>query len=382
MNKNLLKQTILVVDDVPENIDVLRNILESKYRIKAAFNAKKALSIAMSEPHPDLILLDIMMPGLDGHQVCIQLKTNDLTKKIPVIFVTAKGEIEDETHGFQIGAVDYITKPVSAPIVLARVETHLASHDQNRVLEGKVEERTLQLKNALQKLKKSSLDTIYRLSRAAEYKDEDTGSHLLRMSRYSAAIAEEMNLNDETVESILFAAPMHDIGKIGIPDQILLKPGKLDAHEWKLMKQHTDIGAQILDGSDEDIIKLGETIALTHHEKWDGSGYPKKLAGSSIPLVGRIVAIGDVFDALTSQRPYKEPFSLDKSFSIILENRGKHFDPNVVEAFFAVKDNILAIKETYNDSSEGSQFLKISRGLKIETDGYWLRQTSSLDANF
>ena len=204
----------------------------------------------------------------------------------------------------------------------------------------------------MKKLKEASLDTIHRLARAAEYKDKDTGAHIIRMSNYSATVARKMGLNDRTVEAILYAAPMHDVGKIGTPDQILLKPGKLDPDEWEIMKQHTSNGGRILEGSSAGFIKLAEVIALTHHEKWDGSGYPDGLKGSKIPLIGRVVAIGDVFDALTSKRPYKEAFPLDIAYGIIRESRGSHFDPDVVDAFFSIEDEILSIKERYKDKDD------------------------------
>lgn len=350
MNESPKPQTILVVDDTPENIDILNEILGGTYNIKVAGNGETGLKIASSKNPPDLILLDVMMPGIDGYEVCRRLKANESTKKIPVIFVTTKGEVEDETTGFQLGGADYITKPVSPPIVRERVKTHLALYDQNRVLEEKVQERTIQLKQALDGLKRASLDTIYRLSRAAEYRDEDTGTHILRMSNFSAAIARKMGLSEEVVESLLYAAPMHDIGKIGIPDRILLKPGKLDPDEWDIMKRHSRYGSSILEGSNQGFIKLGETIASTHHEKWDGSGYPSGLKGKEIPIEGRVVALGDVFDALTSKRCYKPPLPLEDAYKIIKDGKGSVFDPEVVDAFFAVEDEILHIKEKYKDS--------------------------------
>jgi len=205
------------------------------------------------------------------------------------------------------------------------------------------------LKNALGRIKAAALDTIYRLSRASEYKDQDTGAHIKRVSCYSAAIARQMGLDENTVETILYAAAMHDLGKIGIPDLILMKPDKLDPLEWEIMKQHSVIGARILERSDAAFISLGEVIARFHHEKWDGSGYPEGLKGIEIPIAGRITAIADVFDALTSRRPYKEPFSVEKAFAIIREGRGSHFDPDVVDAFFAIQDNVLTIQEQYRD---------------------------------
>jgi putative two-component system response regulator len=345
------KWKVLVVDDEPNNLQLLRQILQDQYQLSFATDGAKALDVAR-KLKPDIILLDIMMPEMDGYETCRQLKADPVTAKIPVIFVTAMGEVDDERHGFEVGGVDYITKPVSAPIVQARVRTHLSLYDQNRVLEEMVQQRTKQLREAFETIKNASLDTIHRLSRAAEFKDEDTGAHIIRMSNYSAAVARKMGLKEKTVESILYAAPMHDIGKIGTPDHILLKPGKLDPAEWEIMKQHTINGGRILEGSDKGFIKLGEIIALTHHEKWDGSGYPKGLKGKETPKVGRIVAIADVFDALTTKRPYKEPFPIDKSFAIIKEGSGDHFDPAVVEAFFSVEDEILSIKEKYRDEDQ------------------------------
>jgi putative two-component system response regulator len=262
--------------------------------------------------------------------------------------VTSRGEIEDEEKGFKIGAVDYITKPVSPPIVRERVKIHLSLYDQNRSLENKVQERTGQLRKALETVKLNSLDTIFRLSRAAEFKDEDTAGHIQRISQYAAKITEKLNFNHKVVEAILYAAPMHDIGKIGVPDHILLKPGKLNPDEWEIMKQHTVYGARILEGAGRGFIALGEVIALTHHEKWDGSGYPRGLEGKRIPLAGRITAIADVFDALISARPYKKPCSVDRALGIIEKGRKTHFDPQVVDAFFSIKDKILFIKTKYD----------------------------------
>ena len=349
------KWKVLVVDDEPNNLQLLGQILQDQYQLSFATDGAKALDVAW-KAKPDIILLDIMMPGMNGYETCRRLKADPETSKIPVIFVTAMGEMEDERRGFEVGGVDYITKPVSAPIVQARVRTHLALYDQNRLLEQVVQQRTKQLRQAFQKLETYSLDSIYRLTRASEYKDEDTGAHIRRMSHYSAAVARQMGLGENVTKSILYGAPMHDVGKIGIPDRILLKPGKLDTDEWEIMRQHTTFGGKILEGAKAGYLKLGEVIALTHHEKWDGSGYPKGLKGKEIPKAGRIVAVADVFDALTTKRPYKEPFSLDKSYDIIREGQGKHFDPEVVDAFFAVEDEILAIKERYKDEGESILF--------------------------
>ncbi len=346
------KQTILVVDDVVENIDIMAQVLSPLYQIKVALRGERALSIAGSTPPPDLILLDIMMPGMDGYEVCRQLKENPDTRDIPVVFVTAMDEEANEKLGFDLGGVDFISKPISPSIVRARVKNHLALYDQNRVLAQRVYEKTALLQKALEDIRTSSLETIHRLTHAAEYRDEDTGEHIQRMSNYAAAVARQLSINETTVNWLLHAAPMHDVGKIGIPDQILLKPGKLNDQEWVVMKQHTVIGGKILSGSRAGYIRLGKVIALTHHEKWDGSGYPRGLKGRNIPILGQITAIADVFDALTTRRPYKEPFSLEKSFAIIREGRGNHFSPDVVDAFFDITDEILSIKEKYNHEQE------------------------------
>ena len=334
------KQTVLVVDDTPENIDVLSGILRSDYKVKAALNGEKALKIAQSDSPPDIILLDIMMPEMDGYEACQKLKMNPKTQKIPVIFVTAKSEIEDETKGLELGAVDYITKPVSPPIVMARVHTQLALYDQSRELERKVRQRT-------EELNETRLEIIRRLGRAAEYRDNETGMHVIRMSHYSRLIAEAMSANEEWVELIFNSAPMHDIGKIGIPDAILLKPDKLNDGEWDIMKKHPEFGEKIIGDHPSDLLKMAKEIALRHHEKWDGSGYPTGLKGEKIPLSARIVALADVFDALTTERPYKPAWPVEKAVHFIDENSGTHFDPDLIPLFHVALPEILEIKETY-----------------------------------
>jgi putative two-component system response regulator len=353
------KSKILIVDDNERNLRLIEAMLfPLGYEVILAQDGEEALE-KVKEVSPDVILLDIMMPKMDGFEVARQLKEKEDTSIIPIVMVTALREVEDRVKALEAGADDFLTKPIEKTELRARVSSLLKvkaynDHMRNyqKELEAEVTRRTEQLRQAFEKIKEASLDTIYRLSRAAEYKDEDTGAHIQRMSHYAAAVAGKMGLNRETVETILYAAPMHDVGKIGIPDYILLKPGKLDTNEWVIMKQHTVIGAKILEGSEAQFIELAKVIALSHHEKWDGSGYPKGLKGSKIPLAGRITAIADVFDALTSKRPYKEPFSLERSFNIIKESRGSQFDPEVVDAFFAVEDEILSIREKYKDEHE------------------------------
>ena len=336
------RATVLVVDDTAENIDVLFGILKEHYKVRAARNGEKALKIANSDSPPDLILLDIMMPGMDGYAVCVQLKSHLPPRHIPVIFCTAMSDVADEAHGFEVGAVDYVTKPISPPVVLARVKTHLALHDQNRDLERQVRERTAELES-------TRLDVIRCLGKAAEYKDDNTGAHVVRMSFYSRVIGKALGMTDADADMLMHAAPMHDVGKIGTPDAILKKPGKLDSDEWEVMKEHVINAEKILGEQRSELLKMAKTIALTHHEKWDGSGYPDGLSGEDIPLVGRIAALADVFDALSSKRPYKEAWPIEKVVDIIQSESGKHFDPRLVELLIDNLDECLAFRELHSD---------------------------------
>lgn len=347
------KAKILVVDDEDRNLRLMTLLLTSfGYDVLTASNGEEALEKVHDIP-PDVILLDVMMPQIDGLEVARQLKREEETKIIPIVMVTALNEVEDRVKALEAGADDFLNKPVDKTELRARVQSLLkvkACNDHMRnyqkELETEVAKRTIQVRQALKKLKEVSLESICHLCRAAEYKDENTGDHIKRMSHYASAVARKMGLNKQTVEDLLYTAPMHDAGKIGIPDHILLKPGKLDDKEWEIMKQHTIIGAQILAGSGAKFIKLAQIIAISHHEKWDGTGYPEGLKGPRIPLVGRIAAIADVFDALTSSRPYRmKPFSLEEAFHYIKKERGRHFAPEVVDAFFAAEGEILLIKE-------------------------------------
>jgi putative two-component system response regulator len=348
----------LVVDDQPRNIELLEAYLVPQgYDIVTAASGEDALGKLAAHPI-DLILLDVMMPGMDGLEVTRRVRQDDLRRLLPIVLVTALREKEDRVKGIEAGCDDFISKPIDRSELLARVRSLLKVKAYNdlmsryrRELETEVAKRTEDLRCALKKVEAASLETIHRLCMAAEYRDEDTGAHIERMSHYAAALARRMGLDEHTVETILYAAPMHDVGKIGIPDRILLKPSKLDAAEWETMKQHTVIGAKILSGSDAEFIRLGETIARSHHEKWDGSGYPDGLKGTEIPIAGRIAAVADVFDALTSKRPYKEPFSVERSLATITEGRGSHFDPEAVDAFLAIQEEILAIKKQYGDDT-------------------------------
>ncbi|GAB7219526.1 two-component system response regulator [Vibrio comitans] len=335
------KPLLLIVDDTAENIDVLAGLLKQDYRIRIATNGELALKLARAMPLPDLILLDIMMPEVDGFEVCKQLKSQSNTQHIPIIFVTAKISAEDEIKGLQLGAVDYIGKPIVPPIAKQRIETHLALSNQNKQLYSKVKEQT-------RVIKQTNVELLKRLGRAAEYKDNETGMHVLRMANYAYILARSCGMSDEHADILKEAAPMHDIGKIGIPDSILLKPGKLDPEEWDVMRTHVQIGVDILgDCEDSKLMEMARTVALTHHEKWDGSGYPNGLEGEYIPLVGRICAIADVFDALTSARPYKQPWSVEDALQFLDEQKNKHFDAELVDLFLEQEVKVREIMHKY-----------------------------------
>ena len=324
---NSPQSLILIVDDEANNLQVLRHILQDDYRLVFAKSGVKALELVNKEK-PDLILLDVMMPEMSGHEVCRILKTQPHTRSIPVIFVTALSDINDEKLGFELGAVDYITKPVSPPIVRARIKNHLSLVRVEELLETR-------------------LQIVQTLGLAAEYKDNETGLHVIRMSHYAQILARAAGFNDADAERILHAAPMHDVGKIGIPDAILRKPGKLDADEWQVMQTHAEIGGRIIGQHDDGLLKMAHDIAVSHHEKWDGSGYPAGLAGTDIPLEGRIVAIADVFDALTSERPYKKAWPVEQAVQLLRDEAGKHFDPELVPLFIEQLAEILHIKEQW-----------------------------------
>ena len=320
---------LLLVDDEPTNLQVLRHVLQADYRLLFATDGARALQVAR-EQLPQLILLDIMMPGMDGYAVCRALKADPATAGIPVIFITALDDSQDETAGFDVGGVDYLTKPVSPPVVRARVRTHLSLV-------------------RMEELRETRLQIVQRLGRAAEYKDNETGMHVIRMSHFSKLPALAAGCSPAWAEDLLNAAPMHDVGKIGIPDAVLRKPGPLDAAEWDTMRRHPEIGAEIIGEHPSGLLQLAREIALAHHEKWDGSGYPRGLAGEAIPVSARIVAVADVFDALTTRRPYKEPWPVQDALDHITAQAGKHFDPALVALFAPLVPQLLEIRARWSD---------------------------------
>lgn len=360
------RQTILVVDDTPENVIILGELLQPYYRVRVASSGARALQIAALDPKPDLILLDVMMPEMDGYAVLTQLRADPATRNIPVIFVTAMDTLEDEQRGFDLGAVDYITKPLRPAIVLARTRAHLELkqardwlREQNTFLEAEVARRLSE--NLL--IQEASIRALARL---AETRDSETGNHLRRTQEYVRVLAKQLQsrprfaalLSDHNIELIARSAPLHDIGKVGIPDHILLKPGKLTPEEWEVMKTHAQLGSEAIGQAERDAEKpvefftLAKEITRWHHEKWDGSGYPDGLAGEAIPVSARLMALADVFDALICRRVYKPPMPFTQARDIIVAERGRHFDPEIVDAFLAVFAKFEAIAEQYGDSDE------------------------------
>ena len=355
--------TVLVVDDTPENLTLMGALLRDHFMVKVANNGEKALKIAMSDTPPDLVLLDIMMPGTDGYEVCRRLKATAATRDIPVIFLTARSDPDDERMGLALGAVDYITKPISPPILLARVNTHLALkatadflRDKSAYLEREVALRTLEVQ-AIQDV------TIMAMTSLAETRDNETGNHIRRIQLYVKALAERLRnhprfeavLNERMIELLYKSAPLHDIGKIGIPDSILLKPGKLTVEEFEVMKTHTTLGRKAIEDAERRLgmrvafLSVSKEIAYSHQEKWDGSGYPQGLAGDQIPVSAHLMAVADVYDALINKRVYKAAFSHDQASSTIVKGKGTHFDPDMVDAFVDIAEDFRSIAQKYPD---------------------------------
>jgi len=394
MSQSAIKHTILVVDDVPENLDVLGDLLQPQYRVRVATSGKRALEVARSQPSPDMILLDVMMPEMDGYAVIKVLRDNAATRDIPVIFVTAMDADEDEERGLGLGAVDYITKPIRPAIVLARVNAHMELKqardwlkNQNRFLEDEIARR-MRDNQLMQDV------SIRALASLAEARDMEAGQHIRRTQAYVEVLTTHLRLHprfitflsDTMAQMVVKAAPLHDIGKVGIPDSILLKPGRLTVEEFEIMKTHSVVGGDAIDMAMRDVLSEAEfeilrnhgyiggnapdsagvefesatlsflavakEIAMWHHEKWDGSGYPDGLNGDDIPIPARLMALADVFDALSSRRIYKEPMPFDAAVRLIIEGSGKHFDPDIVDAFIANKEMFLEILQRHADTEE------------------------------
>lgn len=360
------RATVLVVDDTPNDLSLIANLLKDDYRVLVGSQGEACLALAQTVKPPDLILLDIMMERLDGYETCRQLKLNPATRNIPVIFLTGKTGIEDEQKGFELGAVDYITKPVSPPIVLARVATHLSLkrnadflRDKNEWLQAELSKRDRQM-TAIQDV------TILTMASMAETRDIETGNHIRRTQHYVRALAERLRdnprfsafLTPDNIDTLFKSAPLHDIGKVAIPDRILLKPGKFTPEEFEIMKTHTTLGweaitnAERMLGTQAEFLSMAKDIALFHQEKWDGSGYPEGRSGDDIPVAARLMAVADVYDALISERIYKKAMSHEAAAAIIVQGKGSHFDPDLVDAFVAIQSDFRHIAARYADSPE------------------------------
>jgi len=340
--------TVLVVDDESMNRDLVAAVLGKEgYAILHAQNGEEALEV-LANKAVDVILMDVMMPVMDGFEAVRRIKAEEALKNIPIIMLTALSDKNSLKESLKLGANEFLSKPFEIDELKIRIKNMVTIKRYQDSLEEIVAVRTKELKAALESLKESERDVIATLVKASEFKDTDTAEHIERMSLYAHFIAKKLGFNEGEQELILCAAPMHDVGKIGIPDSILLKPGKLTEDEFEIMKSHAKIGFEILSVRENSILKAGREIALSHHEKWDGSGYPNSIAGEQIPIFGRIVAIADVFDALGTKRPYKEPFGDDECFRIIQEGRGSHFDPTLVDLFLEHKDEILRLKASFD----------------------------------
>ncbi len=356
---------VLVVDDTPGNLVVLGELLAPSYDVRIANSGERALQAAVTEPHPDLVLLDIMMPGMDGYEVLRQLKADERTADIPVVFITALDHDEDEAHGLALGATDYITKPLRPAIVLARVRSQLELKDARDLLRDRNAWLDAEVRRRLRQNQTIQDVSMRALASLAEARDQETGNHIMRTQGYVGELARQLAtsprhaqaLTPDLVEMYTKAAPLHDIGKVGIPDYVLGKRGKLDAAEWEIMKTHAQVGAEAIwravehepDHEGIEFLYHAMDIARSHHERWDGSGYPDGLEGEAIPLSARLMALADVLDALISRRAYKEPLSFEDAVTIITAGRGSHFDPDIVDAFLAREEQFRAIVRRYRD---------------------------------
>ena len=363
------KPTVLVIDDAPDNLALMSGLLKDSYQVRVAQHGEMGLKVALTSPPPDLILLDIMMPDLDGYEVCRRLKSNPASRAIPVIFLNAQTDLQDEQKGLLLGAVDYITKPISPSLMLARVATQIALktnvdflRDNNADLEQEVARR-------IEDLSAAQDVTILAMTSLAETRDSDTGNHIRRIQHYVRALALALkdhprfadDLGPQAISLLFKSAPLHDIGKFGIPDRILLKPSSLSPEEFEIMKTHTTLGFEAIEqaekalGLQPPMLRTAKEIVLSHQEKWDGSGYPQGLKGAAIPMSARLMAVADVYDALISQRVYKAALPHDRAVQIVFQGRGSHFDPDMVDAFIGIQDEFQAIAERFADSDSNLQ---------------------------
>lgn len=366
MGESEAQEVVLVIDDTVENLAVIGEILRGSFKVKVAQSGMRGLQLAQSETPPDLILLDIMMPEMDGYEVLRRLQSDERTRDIPVIFLTAMSSIEDERHGLELGAVDYITKPISPPILQARVLNHLQLRAARDFLKYKNEYLEREVQRRIHEASLAQEVAIRALASLAETRDDDTGNHLLRTQNYVKLLANRLAhhprfaafLTPDTIEMLYKSAPLHDIGKVGIPDRILLNPGKLTAEEFEIMKTHTTLGgdaiahAELAIGEEIGFLRIAKEMAYSHQEKWNGSGYPEGLKGDDIPISARLMAVADVYDALTTKRVYKPALTHEQALHIIGEERGAHFDPDIVSAFIECEDKFRDIANRYKDSQQ------------------------------
>lgn len=371
------KPLILAVDDSPQNLQQIHGLLASEYRVKVAKDGATAFK-AIAQEEPDLILLDVLMPEMDGYEICNKIKADESLSDIPIIFLTAKSEDTDQEYGFSLGAADYISKPFSPKVTLARVKTHLELKrmtdmlkDQNIYLEQEVQARTARIREQTEHLQAIEEATILIVTSLAETRDLETGNHIRRTQYFIETIAQKLvadgtyadELKQQDIPVIVRSAPLHDIGKVGIPDAILNKRGKLTVYEFELMKTHAQLGLDAIEKAERqlgvkvDFLEFAKEIAVGHHEKWDGSGYPKGLSGREIPISARLMAIADVYDALVNQRCYKPAIEHNIAIELMREGRGKHFDPLIFDAFMACESTIIAIANEFRDEDEDANAL-------------------------
>lgn len=378
------KYTVLIVDDSSHDLSLMQGILKDAYTVELASNGQQALKMTSTAPRPDLILLDTEMPGVNGYQVIAELKNEPETKDIPVIFTTDEIGVDHEKYGLELGAVDYIGKPISPSILLARVKAHIASRSAAAFLKDKSEFLDLEVANRTREILNVQDVTIMAMAALAETRDSDTGNHTLRIQHYVRILARKLSRNprfareltQQNITHLFKSAPLHDIGKVGIPDRILLKPGKLTPEEFEIMKTHTTLGRNVIDKAEQalqltvPLFAYAKEIVYSHHEKWDGSGYPEGLAGDQIPLSARLMALADVYDALISKRVYKNPMSHEQAVEIIRQTKGRHFDPDVVDAFLEINDGFntiaIAYADEHSDLQKKADYIAMAKSMPLD----------------